>query len=115
MKKIGKKVAPIAGQLASTAIKASGVPGASVAGNMLDAGLGRGLDGQDRQPLTESFMYGQDRQKSLVGSFGQDRQKYLVSSFGQDRQKSLTASFAGKDRQGLTEIFLLLARTVRNL
>ena len=63
LKNVAKKVAPIAGQLASTALKASGVPGAAQAGNMLDAGLahGRALDEQDRQPLTESFMSGQDR------------------------------------------------------
>ena len=68
LKKIGKKVAPIAGQLASTALKASGVPGAAQAGNMLDAGLahGRALDEQDRQPLTESFMSGEDRQPLKV-------------------------------------------------
>jgi len=68
LKNVAKKVAPIAGQLASTALKASGVPGAAQAGNMLDAGLahGRALDEQDRQPLTESFMSGQDRQPLKV-------------------------------------------------
>ena len=68
LKNVAKKVAPIAGQLASTALKASGVPGAAQAGNMLDAGLahGRALDEQDRQPLTESFMSGEDRQPLKV-------------------------------------------------